>query len=121
MNLIEQRKQRELDYNIKLLSEGGLFHNDYTIVDGIVRWNSSNNVPPSDMVEAMIAYGHDDIDIDACHKAREADNAVAIAQYIEARNNMTEDEKREEAFERRAAFGPGVEVVNVITGERSVS
>lgn len=41
-----------------------------------------------------------------------------IKEYVAARAGRTPEQLAEEAFERRAAFGPGVEVVNVITGER---
>ena len=111
----------DMQRNIKNLSEGGLFHNAYTIENGIVRWDSNNRVPPSDMVESMIAYGHDNIDVAACDAVREEEDLIAVQQYIEARNNMTDEQRAEEAFERRAAFGEGVEVVNVLSGERFVS
>jgi hypothetical protein len=49
--------------------------------------------------------------------AREVQQAAAIAEYIEGRKNISDEQRAEEAFERRAAFGPDVEVVDIITGE----
>ena len=34
---------------------------------------------------------------------------------------FTPEEIAEERFEMRAALGPGVEVVNIVTGERTIS
>lgn len=42
----------------------------------------------------------------------------AIEAYRAARAKMTDEDRAEEDYERRAAFGSGVEVVNVLTGER---
>jgi hypothetical protein len=41
-----------------------------------------------------------------------------IAQYIAAQASRTQEQIAEQRAEARAAFGPGVEVVDVITGER---
>jgi hypothetical protein len=46
---------------------------------------------------------------------------AAIADYRAARANISDEQRAEEAYERRAAFGPGVEVVDVLSGERYVS
>ena len=43
---------------------------------------------------------------------------IADAADQEANNGMSEAMAAEQAFEMRAAFGPGATVVNVITGER---
>lgn len=42
-----------------------------------------------------------------------------IREYAAARARRTREQVEEELFEMRAAFGPGVEVVNVLTGERT--
>ena len=41
-----------------------------------------------------------------------------FSDYRAARARRTPEQIAEEAYEMRAAFGPGIEVVNVITGER---
>jgi hypothetical protein len=50
--------------------------------------------------------------------AYEAHTSAIIADYRAARANMTDEQRAEEAFEMRAAFGPGETVVDVFTGER---
>ena len=42
----------------------------------------------------------------------------ATRRYAESQRNMTADQEAEHLFELRAAFGPGEEVVDVITGKR---
>jgi hypothetical protein len=68
------------------------------------------------MVEAIATF--ENIDIEASTAARDEETAASIAKYIEARKNISDEQKAEEAYERRAAFGPGETVVNVLTGER---
>jgi hypothetical protein len=38
-----------------------------------------------------------------------------------SRRRRTAEERAEHAYELRAAFGPGVKVVNILTGERFTS
>lgn len=92
---------------------------DYTVVDGVLR-NKIGRVPPSDIIDLAIYAG---IEFDGAKTAGAAadDMKAFLADYKEGRKNMTAEQKREEAYERRAAFGPGVELVDVLTGERSVS
>lgn len=45
----------------------------------------------------------------------EKDIQKVLAEYREARKNHTPS--AEEMFEMRAAFGPGAEVVDIITGQ----
>jgi hypothetical protein len=44
-----------------------------------------------------------------------------FADYTAARAHRTPEQIAEEAYEMRAAFGPGVKVANVITGEECVT
>ena len=101
----------------------------YTIgLDGVVRWDSNNNVPPEDIVIKIIEQEKEtptlprrQIVIAECDYAREVDMERHIAQYKAARANMTAEQKAEEAYERRAAFGPGEKIVDVITGETYIT
>ena len=43
--------------------------------------------------------------------------AEIVSEYKKARAKMTPEQKAEELFEKRAAFGEGEKVVNLITGE----
>lgn len=56
----------------------------------------------------------------ATEKARQEYAAKAIAEYIEAQKNRTEEQIAEERNAMRAAFGAGEEVVNIFTGEVTI-
>lgn len=80
---------------------------------GVARWTSNNAVPPTDLVEfwAYMNYG---VDVEACRVARDTDLDNVLANYRKNYRGPS-DEARAEA---RAAFGPGVELVNVVTGHK---
>lgn len=80
---------------------------------GVVRWNSNNQVPPEDVLELWAHVGKP-FNLEASKAARSADLDRFLAEY-RARYKGPSPEERAEA---RAAFGPGVELVNVITGHR---
>ena len=50
--------------------------------------------------------------------AREIHTKKFLEEYTIAQKNRSAEQIREERWEARAAMGPGVEMVNVITGER---
>lgn len=86
---------------------------------GAVRWLSSLNAVPGDIMlfwqsEGLVSGNT----VDITTTSREEDNARAVEAYIVARNNMTDEQKAEEAYEIKAAYGPGEKVVNIFTGER---
>ena len=54
----------------------------------------------------------------ATNKAYEEHKANFIAEYIKNQENRTQEEINEQRFEARAAMGSGVEMINIITGER---
>jgi len=56
--------------------------------------------------------------IDSHRQTLNTEQAESIAAYIESRKHISDEQRAEEAFERRAAFGPGEDVVNIFTGER---
>ena len=82
-------------------------------VNGI--WSHAVNgrvIAPS----VLKAYGYP-----VCDEQRAAYDAELggiIDDYRKARLGMTDEQKEEEAFERLAAHGPGVDLVNILTGER---
>ena len=86
----------------------------YRDEDGILRWKSSKRVPPQDCLEEM---GLEADDLDRCRVARDHE----IDEFLTAYRKQMEDHEHsaEELFEMRAAFGPGAEVVNVITGKKT--
>jgi hypothetical protein len=95
----------------------GQFYIDFTCnkFGPHVRWNSNNNVPFDDMLEAFQQLGWiTQQERDNSRAARNADTARFLADYRKNYRGPSE----EELFEARAAFGEGATVVNVITGDR---
>lgn len=85
----------------------------YTDADGCRRWNMGNAVPSWSFEEAGL-------EMTAAERAAyDRDVRRSIEGYKEARANRTPEERAEEEYEMRAAFGPGEEVVNILTGERT--
>lgn len=84
---------------------------------GVIRWNSNGSVPPEDCV-ALAAHIGLPINELACNEARDADFAAFMVEYRKRRANRTPEEIAEERAEARAAHGPGVTLVNVLTGEK---
>jgi hypothetical protein len=69
------------------------FNNDTSIIDGIVRWNKSNNVPPEDWLTDFRDLGF--IDTDTLEKslvAKDLDTKRQVDEWIESREKwMKED------------------------------
>lgn len=77
----------------------------------VLYWESNDAVVPDDIIEAT------DWQFKAEHMAaRDAQTTAFLTEYRERMANHVPSD--EEMFEMRAAFGPGEEVVNVITGQR---
>lgn len=96
-----------------------LTNGDYTVEDGVLR-NCIGRVPPSDIIDLAV-YAGIEFDGAATAIAGSRDTAAFIADYKRGRAAMSPEQKAEEAYERRAAFGPGVKTVNILTGERNIS
>lgn len=92
---------------------------DATVKGGVVRWNSNNSVPFEDMLTDFAEAGFIPfVTVGTSLEAREVDNKAFFAEYRKAQANRTEEQIAEQRFEARAAMGPGVEMVNIFTGER---
>ncbi len=91
-----------------------------TIIDGVIRWNSNDSVPPVEHVEAARQQGFP-VNVAKCDAARDADVTAFLAVYRANRAKRTPDQIAEERAEARAAHGPGVTLVNVVTGERIIT
>lgn len=76
---------------------------------GIRRWNSNGQVPPTECLKEMGIAGSELARMGA---VRDQELDAFLAEY---RANQKEP-TAEELSELRAAFGPGAQVVNVITG-----
>lgn len=87
------------------------------VENGVVRWNSNDNVPFDDMLFDFVCIGAiDEATRERSNEARKADTAAFCAEYRKAQANRKPS--AEELFEMRAAFGEGAEVVDVISGRR---
>ena len=86
--------------------------NEATITQGVLRWNSNNQVPFPDCI-ALAAHIGLPVDVAASNAARDADTDVFLAAYRKRQPRRVSAEQR---AEMRAAFGPGAKVVNVVTG-----
>lgn len=106
-------------------AKGYLYHGAYVDDNDIIRWESNDNVPPDDCLkDAGVPFKERYL----CSQVRDAEQAAFIADYIKAQEELEADTspeamdiKRERDFERRAAFGEGVEVVDVFTGQVSIT
>lgn len=84
-----------------------------TVRDGILYWNSNDAiVPPFVFRDAGYLVPA------AQQAAYDKDSERLLAAYRRAQENMSAEARAEQAFEMRAAFGPGVDVVDVFTGRK---
>jgi hypothetical protein len=65
--------------------------------------------------ETCAEFGHPESKAQVDARDRHLDET--LREYREARAKMTAEQKAEEAFEIRAAFGPGQKIVDIFTGE----
>lgn len=86
--------------------------------DGILRWTDSDHVPSEGILNRLGLTSEEM----ACHTAaRDADLDAYAAEYQRRQRERTAEQLAEERAEARAAHGPGVELVNVFTGERFIT
>ncbi len=82
--------------------------------DLVVRWNSNNHVPPQEILDLWQHLGFI-FDMAASRRQRIADQTEFLVQY---RANQPAQPSAEHVAEARAAHGPGVTLVDVITGHK---
>ena len=90
-------------------------------VDGAVGWIMSDGEFRPLMSDA-VAELHDagyisSITVEATRIARDKYVQRTLAEYAVAQQNRTAEQIAEQRAEARAAMGPGVEMVNILTGE----
>lgn len=81
---------------------------------GIHRWKSNRQVPPSEII-ALLDLSHEQVT--AHNEARAQDFDAFAVEYRRMRSQRTPEQIAEERAEARAAHGPGVKLVNILTGE----
>jgi hypothetical protein len=96
--------------------------NAYADEDNILRWDSNGRVVPYDVLRTA---GYDEEFRAQCREVEERENSEMIQEYIQQQREFDADTsleamaiKREQAWERRAAFGEGAEVVDVFSGRK---
>lgn len=110
-----QWRQKDAVEQIKEMEEQYEKH-DFTIENGAAMWECGNYLP-MDCLAAVIngKYGYL-IDVDKHERLLDEQQSESIRRYKERMENHVYSE--EELYEMRAAFGDGVEVVDVITGNK---
>lgn len=84
---------------------------------GILRWPETRNIPPRDYL-LYADYLRLPFNLKRTLEAQKVEEEIAMEEYRESRRNMTAEDIEEARLEARAAHGPGVVLVNVITGEK---
>lgn len=84
---------------------------DVTVTEGVRRWKSNGAVvPPFAYKDGFVECPPEQV------AAYESEVARVVSAYRKQRRGRTST--AEERFEMRAAFGPDVEVMDVLTGQR---
>lgn len=104
-------------HEVTTKSQSGYKRTNEVTVDaaGVARWAASGNVVPEDLIEQVAAQVAA-VDVEASRAARDEDTRRAVAAYREMRNRHGYSTQERAAI--RAAFGPGADVVDVLTGEK---
>lgn len=92
------------------------YANDFYVdTNGVVRWNSNDQVPFDDMLTTFLVRGFiDQENVIMSMNTRKAEADKFIAAYVANRQKYGYSD--EEKFEMQAAFG-GEQVVDIFTGE----
>lgn len=110
----------EVDGSVHAIHKACKTTTKYTVtaeyhIDGlIVRWDSNGHAVPADVTALFYLVGRIDVDqMVHTDKARQDETIAAMAAYRAAQPATPTAEER---FEAAAAFGTGVEVVDVVSG-----
>ena len=92
---------------------------DTTIRNNEIRWNSNNRCLPADCVAELYDAGLiNSTVVLVTADARDAETRQFLAEYRTAQANRSAEQIAEERMMARGAMGAGVQMVDVITGER---
>lgn len=83
--------------------------------DGVYRWTSNGNIPPADCYNSHSIDQLPNFDLKKQLAVHERELAAFFEEY---RRHQPAEPSAEELYEARAAHGPGVELVDVISGRR---
>jgi hypothetical protein len=89
---------------------------EFTITDGVVRWNSNGSVPPTDLLMDWVSAGciNKGVYLSSV-EARDAD----ITRFAREYRRRARPLSGEALAEARANFEPGTVLVDVISGVRT--
>ena len=82
---------------------------------GIHRWRDCGQVPSKEILKRLNLSA---LDTERHNATRDADLDAFAAEYQRSQALRTPEEIAEQRAEARAAHGPGVELVNIFSGER---
>lgn len=80
---------------------------------GVARWDTNNQVPPKDLMQVWA-----DLGLPFNYEASVAEYDAELSAFLADYRANYHGPSAEERAEARVAFGPGHELVNVITGHR---
>jgi len=81
--------------------------------EGLVRWKSNNHIPPLDILEQAIIDGYPGIDLEYCIEVSE----IELVEFLLAQRD-TGPVSEETIASSRAVHGEGVNMVNIVTGQK---
>ena len=129
---IRQSERKQMSYIIQFWNEGEIFYKGI-FGNGVAKdrdelmdfepigWVNKDDFRPlneeqvKELFEAKLIT---EVTAKATNKAYEEHKANFIAEYIKNQENRTQEEINEQRFEARAAMGSGVEMINIVTGEK---
>lgn len=79
----------------------------------VPRWSSNDQIPPQEILELWAHMGYP-FAVELTQEVQEREQAAFLAEYRATWAAVTDEER----LEARAAHGPGVELVDVVTGRR---
>ena len=91
------------------------FERTYIDSNGVIRWTSSNNVPPIEILTEFLVAGLVDLELITHSQSVAKQEDIAFLEAYVA-NRKKHGYSDEEKFEMRAAFG-NEEVVDIFTGK----
>jgi hypothetical protein len=91
-----------------------MLETEATLTGGVYRWKSNGSVPPAEVLESATREGLA-IDLALNAAARSEELRAFFAEY---RARQPKEPSAEQRAEARAAHGPGVVLVDVISGRR---
>ena len=129
---IRQSERKQMSYIIQFWNEGEIFYKGI-FGNGVAKdrnelmdfepigWVNKDDFRPlneeqvKELFEAKLIT---EVTAKATNKAYKEYLADFFAEYTKNQANRTQEEINEQRFEARAAMGSGVEMINIITGEK---